>query len=98
MRQNRMVRASSVWARRGVWLGWAIFLLGEGRLRWPPFYLLSNPRNTHLEVRHYRKDEKRTEVFRPRPLVADKTYNSGVLFSRPAGRWARTAAPSRYSP
>jgi DNA-binding XRE family transcriptional regulator len=23
-------------------------LLGEGRLRWPTFYLLSNPRNTHL--------------------------------------------------
>jgi hypothetical protein len=23
-------------------------LLGEGRLRWPPFYLVANPRNTHL--------------------------------------------------
>src|SRR5215213_228659 len=23
-------------------------LLGEGRLRWPPFYLVPNPRNTHL--------------------------------------------------
>jgi hypothetical protein len=26
-------------------------LLGEGRLRWPPFYPFSNPRNTHLEER-----------------------------------------------
>jgi hypothetical protein len=25
-----------------------LFLLGEGRLRWPPFYLAPNPRNTHL--------------------------------------------------
>src|SRR5215213_3780586 len=25
MRQKRTVRASSVWARRGVWLGWAIY-------------------------------------------------------------------------
>jgi hypothetical protein len=25
-------------------------LLGEGRLRWPPFYLVSDPRNSHLEA------------------------------------------------
>src|SRR5215208_6251831 len=25
-----------------------LFLLGEGRLRWPPFYLAPNPRSTHL--------------------------------------------------
>src|SRR5829696_7703533 len=30
-----------------VWLG-HLSLLGEGRLRWPPFYLVTNPRNTHL--------------------------------------------------
>jgi hypothetical protein len=28
-------------------------LLGEGRLRWPTFYLLSNPRNTHLKAFRY---------------------------------------------
>jgi hypothetical protein len=33
-----------------------LFLLGEGRLRWPPFYLASNPRNTssRLSLSRYR--------------------------------------------
>src|SRR5215210_2366834 len=47
MRQNRTVRASSVWARRGVWLGWAICCsLVRGDYDGPLSTL--NPRNTHL--------------------------------------------------
>jgi hypothetical protein len=37
-----------VWARRGVWLGWAIFRSLVRGVYDGPFYLMSNPRNTHL--------------------------------------------------
>src|SRR4051794_19880372 len=50
MRQNRTVIASSREARVGVCCGWVIrgsFRQGVG---WPPFYLILNPRNTHLVV------------------------------------------------
>jgi hypothetical protein len=52
MRQKRTVRASSVWARRRVWLG-HLLLLREGRLRWP--LSTPNPRNRHL-AREYWAD------------------------------------------
>jgi hypothetical protein len=48
MRQKRTVRASSVWARRWVWLGWAIccsFVRGD----YDGPFSTPNPRNTHLE-------------------------------------------------
>src|SRR5215210_782013 len=47
MRQNRTVRASSVWASRWVWLGWAICCsFARGDYDGPLSTL--NPRNTHL--------------------------------------------------
>src|SRR5215213_10403557 len=43
-----LFRVGEAWGMVG--LG-HLSLLGEGRLRWPPFYLVPNPRNTHLERR-----------------------------------------------
>ena len=40
-----LFRVEEAWGMVG--LG-HLFLLGEGRLRWPHFYLAPNPRNTHL--------------------------------------------------
>src|SRR4051812_37150551 len=57
MRQNRTVIASSREARVGVCCGWVIrgsFRRGVG---WPPFYLILNPRNTHLGRAVYRNAE-----------------------------------------
>jgi hypothetical protein len=71
-----------------------LLLLGEERLRWPSFYLLPNPRNTHLgDSRHRNPGAKERALLSAeqqeelREALTKPPLDGGMWNSRKVGEW-----------